>query len=148
MAKRKEPKKAPTSALHDLQVIQSEIYNHQLRIQELLETIRACDEGIKTEKAEIRKLEEQAGPVRFDVLNESSSSLGPLTEAWLTALATEKRNTIYYIGDRLYIAMEDVPKAYIQDGADTVFLRNLETKSDLVVLIRGLGYEACGIKID
>lgn len=48
----------------------------------------------------------------------------------------------------MYIDMEDVPKAYIQDGADTVFLRNLETKSDLVVLIRGLGYEACGIKID
>lgn len=148
MAKKKEPKKAPTSTLTEIQIIHSQIYNHKLKIQNLLESIRAADKEIKAEKAEICKLEEQAGPVRFALLNESAWSEAPLTDTWLAVLATEERDTGYYIGNRLYINTEDTPKAYMHDGVDSVFLRELETKGDLVVLIRGLGYEACGIKID
>jgi len=100
---------------------------------------------IKEKTEEIAQFQKLMGPLKIELLNESASSEAPLIAEWVASLATERVGDCYYLGDRLYIDMFTVPFAHMLDGSNNVCLRELATKSDLVALIRGLGYEVCGI---
>jgi hypothetical protein len=129
-----------------------QLANLSLAIQACESTIESYRQAISEkerlieEKAEeIARLQKLTGPLKVELLNESASSEAPLTEEWVASLSTKRVDDCYYLGDRLYIDMFNIPFAHMLDGSNNVCLRELETESDLVALIRGLGYEICGI---
>ena len=92
LTKRKELKQSPLS---QLQVIHKMIAacNESIKaeyqaIDRIQAEIRNRKDEISKLEEQVRKLEEQAGPLKFELLNESVALLAPITDSWLTAIAS------------------------------------------------------------
>jgi len=142
MAKKKQD--TPEMKLYNfIQVIQT----CESTIESYRQAINEREKLIEEKTEEIARLQKLTGPLKVELLDKAVSSLDYIEEDWLAIFATNRENATYYFGTKLEIDADSsrAKRAYLRGVTGRVFIRELETQSDLVALIRGLGYEACGM---